>query len=395
MSTEGSTTHDSSADIAAEIKQRRAALKHARRWVVKIGSALATNQGVGLNLSAIQGWAGQIVKLARAGHEIVVVTSGSVAEGAVRLGWEKRPHAVNQLQAAAAIGQMGLMRGWDQAFEHFGSQAAQVLLTHDDLADRQRYLNSRSTLWTLLELGVVPVVNENDTVATAEISLGDNDTLAGLVSNLIEADLLVILTDQEGMFDADPRKNPSARLIRDARVDDPGLAAMAGAGGAWGRGGMQTTLGAARLAARSATPTIIASGWRDQVLSDIAAGADHGTLLYSHREKINARKQWLAGSLRPRGSLIVDTGAARALQRDGKSLLAVGVTGVDGLFSRGELVLLKAQGGEVLGRGLVNYSAEECRRIAGLASDRIEAELGLVREPEVIHRDNLLVEPVV
>lgn len=369
----------------------RAALGRRPRWVVKVGSALATNDGVGLNLEAIESWAAQLVTLQRAGYQVAIVTSGSVAEGAVRLGWRERPHALNQLQAAAAVGQTGLVRGWDQACERHGSRAAQVLLTHDDLADRQRYLNARSTLWTLLELGVFPVINENDTVATEEISLGDNDTLAGLTSNLIEADLLVILTDQAGLMDADPRRRSDARLIDFAPVNDRALDAAAGDGGAWGRGGMRTKLSAARLAARSATSTIIAGGRTPDVLLDIAAGKAVGTLLHADGEKVAARKQWLAGSIRPRGRLTLDAGACRALAGAGKSLLAVGVVAVDGGFSRGELVILQDAAGAEIGRGLVNYAADECRRIMGRGSREIESVLGFVREPELIHRDNLLV----
>ena len=370
----------------------RAALGRSRRWVVKVGSALTTNQGVGLNLDAIESWARQMVGLQLTGHQIVVVTSGSVAEGAARLGWTKRPHVLNQLQAAAAIGQMGLVRGWDQAYEKSGRRAAQILLTHEDLADRQRYLNARSTLWTLLDLGVFPVINENDTVATAEISLGDNDTLAGLVSNLIEADLLVILTDQAGLMTADPRLDASAELIGYTLVDAPEIDRIAGDGGAWGRGGMRTKLRAARLAARSATSTIIASGHHPDVLTAIARGDDVGTLLHSTREKIAARKQWLGASIKPRGRLALDQGACNALRAQGKSLLAVGVLDVAGEFSRGELVTLVEPEGIEIGRGLVNYSATECRRIAGRPSREFETLLGYVREPELIHRDNLLIE---
>ena len=370
----------------------RDGVAQARRWVVKIGSALATNQGVGLNLAAIEAWAQQMVELQSAGRQIVVVTSGAVAEGAARLGWKQRPHALPQLQAAAAIGQMGLVRGWDQAYEKFGRRAAQVLLTHDDLSDRQRYLNARSTLWTLLDLGVFPVINENDTVATEEISLGDNDTLAGLVSNLIEADVLVILTDQEGIMTADPRVDADARLIEHAAANSPELEAVAGGGGVWGRGGMRTKLRAARLAARSATTTIIASGHVPDVLRHIAAGRSVGTLLYSNSEKISARKQWLGGTIRARGSVRLDSGACRALRQQGKSLLCVGVTTVSGDFSRGELVVLEDENGVEVGRGLANYSAVECRQIAGLSSDQIDAALGFTREPEFIHRDNLLID---
>ncbi|MEQ8495602.1 MAG: glutamate 5-kinase [Gammaproteobacteria bacterium] len=370
----------------------RGRLARSRRWVVKVGSALATREGVGLNLEAIEGWAHQMVALQQAGHQVVVVTSGSVAEGAARLGWTTRPHQLNQLQAAAAIGQMGLVRGWNQAYEKFGRRAAQILLTHEDLSDRQRYLNARSTLWTLLELGVFPVINENDTVATAEISLGDNDTLAGLVSNLIEADLLVLLTDQAGLMSADPRHDPAAQLIDYALVDDPALEAIAGGGGAWGRGGMRTKLRAARLAARSATSTIIASGRLDDVLGAIGRGETVGTLLHSTREKVAARKQWLGGSIRPRGRLWLDAGACAALTAQGKSLLAVGVQAIEGEFSRGELVMLHGPDGRELGRGLANYSAAECQRIKGLASGQIEQVLGYIREPELIHRDNLLLD---
>ncbi len=384
MSTTQATTPDAQA--------LRNGVAQTRRWVVKIGSALATNQGVGLNLAAIEGWAHQMVELQAAGRQIVVVTSGAVAEGAARLGWKQRPHALHQLQAAAAIGQMGLVRAWDQAYEKFGCRAAQVLLTHDDLTDRQRYLNARSTLWTLLELGVFPVINENDTVATEEISLGDNDTLAGLVSNLIEADVMVILTDQPGIMTADPRIDTDARLIEQAAASSLELEAVAGGGGAWGRGGMRTKLRAARLAARSATTTIIASGHEPDVLRQIAAGRSVGTLLYPNNGKVSARKQWLGGSIRPRGSLRLDSGACRALLQQGKSLLAVGVTGVDGDFSRGELVVLEDTSGVELGRGLANYSADECRQIAGLSSDQIDAALGFSREPEIIHRDNLLID---
>ena len=372
--------------------QLRAAIAAGARWVIKIGSALTSKQGVGLDLEAVDTWAEQMVELQAAGRQLVVVVSGSVAEGAARLGWSDRPHALNQLQAAAAVGQMGLVRMWDQAYEKFGRHAAQVLLTHDDLADRQRYLNARSTLLTLLELGVFPVVNENDTVATEEISLGDNDTLAGLVSNLVDADLMIVLTDQDGLMTADPRHDASAKLIEHARVDDPALEMAAGDGGAWGRGGMRTKLRAARLAARSATPTIIAAGRNAHVLRDIAVGQSVGTLLYSNREKITSRKQWLAGSLRARGTLKLDAGASRAVCTQGKSLLAVGVVEATGSFSRGDLVTLEDPDGREIGRGLANYSFEECRRIAGAASDRIEAVLGYTREPELIHRDNLVID---
>ena len=370
----------------------RKRLGDSRRWVIKIGSALSTNEGVGLNHSAIETWSQQIVTLMSAGHQVVLVTSGSVAEGAIRLGWRERPHSLPQLQAAAAIGQMGLVRGWDLAFEKAALKAAQVLLTHDDLSDRTRYLNARSTLSTLLELGVVPVINENDTVATAELNLGDNDTLAGLVSNLVEADLMVILTDQSGIMTADPRLQSDAKLVEYANVDDPELDGRAGSGGAWGRGGMRTKLRAARLAARSATSTIIADGRVEDVLLSIHQGVGIGTLLHSKQEKVAARKQWLAGSLRPSGSLILDEGACNALVRQGKSLLGIGVLNARGDFGRGDLVQLFDPNGLEIGRGLVNYTSLECRKIIGVPSSAIEDILGFAHESELIHRDNLLVE---
>lgn len=369
----------------------RSKLANGRRWVIKIGSALSSDQGVGLDVGAIDTWAEQIVELQTAGRQIVIVASGSVAEGTVRLGWKVRPHSLNHLQAAAAVGQMGLVSVWDQAFEKFKRRSAQILLTHEDLADRRRYLNARSTLLSLLDLEVFPIVNENDTVATEEISLGDNDMLAGFVCNLIDADLMIVLTDQEGLMTADPRHTAQAELIEHALVDDPALDTVAGDGGAWGRGGMRTKLTAAKLAARSATSTVIASGRNANVLREIAAGKSIGTLLYSTGEKIAARKQWLAGSLRVGGIITVDDGARRAICEQGKSLLAVGVTGVRGDFSRGELISLKDREGNEVGRGLVNYSSDECLRLVGIASAQIENELGYTREPEVVHRDNLVV----
>ncbi|HJP35448.1 MAG TPA: glutamate 5-kinase [Gammaproteobacteria bacterium] len=366
-------------------------LSRTGRWVIKIGSALATKHGLGLNIEAIEDWAAQIAALKQSGYEIVVVASGSVAEGAVRLGWASRPHSIHELQAAAAVGQMGLVRAWDRAYEKFDLQAAQVLLTHEDLADRRRYLNSRSTLWTLLRLGVIPVINENDTVATDEIRFGDNDSLAGLVSNLVDADLLVILTDQEGLMTADPRTDQAATLIAEASVEDPAIAAIAGSGGAWGRGGMRTKLAAAKLAARSATSTVIASGFRPNVLHDIAAGEEVGTLLAASNAKLAARKQWLASSLIPRGQLVLDEGACKVIRDQGRSLLAVGVLQVIGDFQRGELVACVDQAHNEVGKGLVNYDAAEAVRISGQATGRIESILGYVREPELIHRDNLVI----
>jgi glutamate 5-kinase len=381
-------------------------MTNAKRWVVKIGSALATSRatspatsgpasgdtagGVGLNLEAIDDWAAQMVRLKQLGHEVVVVTSGSVAEGAARLGWQKRPDSLHELQAAAAVGQMGLVRAWESAYQKFNMHAAQVLLTHDDLSDRKRYLNSRTTLWTLMRLGVFPVINENDTVATEEIRFGDNDTLAGMVSNLIDADVLVILTDQQGLMSADPRKDPNATLIDTADLTDPNLLAVAGEGGAWGRGGMRTKITAAKLAARSATSTVVAHGMTKDVLVKIAAGDAVGTFFPATDTKLVARKQWLAVSLNLKGKLTLDDGACRVLKEQGRSLLAVGVTHVEGDFERGELVSCLDQNGREIARGLVNYDATESTKIKGLATSAIQQALGYIHEPELIHRDNLV-----
>jgi len=375
--------------MTIEESARREAVAASRRWVVKIGSALATRPGQGVNLEAIADWAAQIAEIRLGGREVVVVTSGAVAEGAARLGWASRPSSLNQLQAAAAIGQMGLVRGWELALRQANLLAAQILLTHEDIANRERYLNSRSTLLTLLQLGVVPVINENDTVATEEIKLGDNDTLAGMVSNLIDADLLVIMTDQAGLMTADPRHDPEATLITCAETDDPQLLAIAGGGGTWGKGGMRTKITAARLAARSATSTIIVGGREPGVLSAIAAAKAVGTLLVAPATKLAARKQWLASTLHVRGALRLDEGACRVLREQGKSLLAVGVTAVEGEFERGELVSCLTPEGAEVARGLANYSAEETRQLKGLPSSRFEEVLGYLRELELIHRDNL------
>ena len=363
----------------------------ARRWVIKIGSALITNDGRALAREAISGWVAQMAALRERGTEVVLVSSGAVAEGMRRLGWASRPKAVHELQAAAAVGQMGLVQVWESRFKEHGLHTAQVLLTHDDVARRDRYLNARSALRTLLGLGVVPVINENDTVATDEIRLGDNDTLGAMVANLVEAQLLVILTDQGGLYEADPRTHPGVPLVREGRAGDPALLAMAGGGGSLGRGGMQTKLRAASLAAHSGTATVIAPGRRDGVLLDIAAGEEVGTLLLPSQAAVGARKQWLAGQLRSKGRLHLDEGAARVVRESGRSLLAVGVREVEGRFGRGELVSCIGPDGREVARGLVNYGSDEARRIAGKPSSQIEELLGYVYEPEVIHRDNLVV----
>jgi glutamate 5-kinase len=332
-----------------------------------------------------------MAQLRQQGIDIVLVSSGAVAEGMQRLGWQQRPHAVHQLQAAAAVGQMGLVQAYESAFQQHGMHTAQVLLTHDDLSNRQRYLNARSTLRQLLDLGVVPVVNENDTVVTDEIKFGDNDTLAGLVANLTEARLMVILTDQEGLYDSDPRSNAQAKLITEAAADDQSLVTMAGGSASFGRGGMKTKLRAARLAARSGAATLLAYGRQADVLTRIAAGESLGTLLLPGDAPATARKQWLAGHLQTRGRLVLDAGAVKVLRESGRSLLPVGVQQVQGDFRRGELVACVDESGAEVARGLVNYDAEEARRIQGQASERIEAILGYVDEPELIHRDNLVV----
>ncbi len=364
---------------------------NASRLVVKVGSSLVTNEGRGLDHDAVGRWAEQIAALRRAGKEIVLVSSGAIAEGMQRLGWSARPKAIHELQAAAAVGQMGLVQAYESAFAKFGLRTAQVLLTHEDLADRRRYLNARSTLRTLLGLGVIPIINENDTVTTEEIKVGDNDTLGALVTNLIEADVLVLLTDQPGLYMTDPRRDPSAALVREARAGDPALEAMAGgAGSALGKGGMMTKVLAAKRAARSGASTVIASGREAHVLTRLAAGEAIGTELVAPTQTLAARKQWLADHVQLAGRLSLDDGAVRALAREGKSLLPIGVVAVDGAFQRGEVVGCFAPDGREVARGLVNYDAAEAARIVRKPSSQIEAILGYVDEPELIHRDNLV-----
>ncbi|MFT6914141.1 MAG: glutamate 5-kinase [Motiliproteus sp.] len=371
--------------------QMRQAVTGGKRWVVKIGSALLTNDGQGLDETAIAGWVDQMAALRKQGVELVLVSSGSVAAGMQRLGMSERPHQLHQLQAAAAVGQMGLVQTYETGFKRHGLHTAQILLTHDDLSNRKRYLNARGTLGALVEWGVVPVVNENDTVATDEIRFGDNDTLGALVANLMVADALILLTDQQGLFDADPRKDPQAALIGQARADDRRLDAMAGAGGgALGRGGMQTKLRAARLAARSGATTVIVGGREPEVLLRLRAGESLGTLLTPECEPQAARKQWLAGHLQARGTLVLDPGAVRVLAESGRSLLPVGVRAVRGDFSRGEMVVCVDEQGAVIARGLVNYSADEARRIIGQSSGLIQQILGYAGEAELVHRDNLV-----
>ncbi len=359
--------------------------------VIKVGSSLVTNEGRGLDAAAIARWAAQIAQLHALGKRCVMVSSGAIAEGVQRLGWAKRPHAMHELQAAAAVGQMGLVQCYESCFREHGLATAQVLLTHADMADRQRYLNARSTLRTLLDLGVIPVINENDTVVTDEIKFGDNDTLGALVANLVEADVLIILTDQAGLYDADPRKVPSASLIQQRAAGDPALESIAGGtGSALARGGMLTKVLAAKRAARSGAHTVIASGREADVLLRIARGESVGTLLTAGTMPLAARKQWLADHLNISGRLMLDAGAVRALSSGGRSLLPIGVTAVTGEFERGAVVACDDPMGHEVARGLVNYSAAETRQIMRKPSADIEAVLGYVDAPELIHRDNLV-----
>ncbi|MFT7117208.1 MAG: glutamate 5-kinase [Rhodoferax sp.] len=366
-------------------------LRDAQRIVVKVGSSLVTNEGRGLDEEAIGEWCRQLSMLVRSGREVIMVSSGAIAEGMKRLGWRTRPHAVHELQAAAAVGQMGLAQVYETKLREHGLGSAQVLLTHADLADRERYLNARSTLLTLLKLGVVPVINENDTVVNDEIKVGDNDTLGALVSNLVEADALVILTDQAGLFTADPRKDASARFVHEAKAGDLALEAMAGgAGSSLGRGGMITKILAAKRAAGSGASTVIAWGRETDVLLRLTQGEAIGTLLVAQTQKIQARKQWIADHLQLRGSVTVDAGAAVKLRDEGKSLLPIGMTAVQGNFSRGDVIAIRDVGGLEMARGLANYASGEARLICRKPSAAFEQLLGYAAEPEMVHRDNLV-----
>jgi len=364
-----------------------------RRIVVKVGSSLVTDQGRGLDQAQINSWAAQLAWLRQQGVDVVLVSSGAVAEGMVRLGMSERPHALNIQQAAAAVGQAGLVQAYETAFQTHQLCTAQVLLTHEDLSDRQRYLNARTTLQALLALNVIPIINENDTVAVEEIRFGDNDTLAAMVANLLAAELLVILTDQSGMYDKDPRSHADAVLIEQAAADDPEMEVMASGGGVGrlGRGGMVTKVRAASRAARSGTVTVIASGSRPSILKQIFRGEQQGTLIYPNKAPLDARKQWLTTQLPVTGRLVIDEEAKDAVETQGRSLLAVGVIEVAGEFRRGDMVVCMDIAGVEVARGLVNYNAEEAHKIMGQASDKIEEVLGYVDESELIHHDNLMV----
>ena len=369
----------------------RESLAHSGRWVVKIGSALLTDDGRGLARDSINDWVDQLVVLRRAGLELILVSSGSVAEGMFRLGIKERPEELHLLQAAAAVGQMGLVQAYEEAFQRHGLHTAQVLLTHDDLSNRKRYLNARSTLRSIVDLGAIPIINENDTVVTDEIRFGDNDTLGALVANLVEADGLIILTDQQGMYDKDPRKNSDAKLLGQVYASNPELDLMASGGaGALGRGGMTTKVRAARLAARSGAFTVVVGGRIDRVLLRLRESEVLGTLMMPDQSRQVARKQWLAGHLQMAGRLVLDEGAVAVLQKGGKSLLSVGVVTVIGSFRRGDMVSCEDVSGLEVARGLVNYDAVDVQKIKGLPSDRILSVLGYCHESELIHRDNMV-----
>ena len=366
-------------------------LQRARRIVVKVGSSLVTNEGRGVDADAVGHWCRQMAALAGEGRELVMVSSGAIAEGMKRLGWSVRPKEIHELQAAAAVGQMGLAQIYESKLREYGMGSAQVLLTHADLADRERYLNARSTLLTLLSHRVIPVINENDTVVNDEIKFGDNDTLGALVANLVDADALVILTDQQGLYSADPRKDPSARMLTEVRAGDPELERMAGgAGSSIGRGGMITKVLAAKRAASSGANTVIAYGREADVLLRLAAGDAIGTTFVAATPKLAARKQWMADHLQLRGAVVVDDGAARKVRDEGKSLLPIGVTEVQGEFQRGDVIAVRTLAGLELARGLANYDSSQARLIARKPSSEFERLIGYTGEPEMIHRDNLV-----
>jgi len=370
----------------------RERMRTARRWVVKVGSTLLTADGRGLDHALIEQWTEQIAELLSDGREVVLVSSGSIAEGMSRLGWTQKPKIVHELQTAAAVGQMGLIQAYESGFQRHGRHTAQILLTHEDMANRRRYLNARATVNSLMAHGVLPIINENDTVTTDEIRLGDNDTLAALVSNLIDADVLVLLTDQAGLFNKDPRHHSDAELLERANASDPQIHQLAGPSSTGlGSGGMATKVQAAERAAQTGTTTVIASGREPRVLSRLRQGEPLGTMLTSDQVARDARKRWLANQLRVKGRLTLDEGACRVLREKGSSLLAVGVTSCSGEFHRGELIACVTENGREMARGLVNYSVDETRKIIGHPSDRFVDLLGYAGEPELVHRDNLIV----
>lgn len=372
------------------MSNRRQQVQQSRRWVIKIGSALLTDDGRGLDRESIADWVKQISALMKRGYEVVLVSSGAVAAGVTRLGWKTRPKAIHELQAAAAVGQSRLVQAYEQEFEKYNLRTAQILLDHDDLSSRQRYLNARSTIKTLTRMNVIPIVNENDTVVTDEIRFGDNDTLGALVANLIDADTLCILTDQNGMYNCDPRKNALAKIILERATSDRELDSMASSGGALGRGGMTSKVTAARLAARSGADTVIVGGKLSDAITRVAAGESIGTLLYAEKRGQTARKQWLAGHMQTCGELELDDGAVTFVTENGSSLLPVGVTSVSGHFSRGDMVVCRDKNGKDICLGLVNYNSDDMRKIVGKPSTEIEKILGYRDFDELIHRDNMV-----
>ena len=373
-------------------KKERQALRDVTRVVVKIGSSLLTNDGRGLDGRAIGGWVDQLVGLLSRGIEPIVVSSGAIAEGMVRLGWQERPTALHQLQAAASVGQSGLVQCWESHFARHGIRSAQVLLTHDDMSSRRRYLNARNALHTLTNMGVIPIINENDAVSTQAIKLGDNDTLGALVANLMDAEALILLTDQSGLYDADPRQHPKAKLIEEAEAEDKGLDAVAGGGGALGTGGMVTKLNAARLAARSGAMTVIASGRERNIIPRLLEGEKLGTLLQPSDEPMRARKRWIVGQMQSRGTLILDDGAVRHVCENGASLLPVGVKALRGRFHKGDLVTCVDQQGRRVAKGLINFDRTEAERILGVSTEQIKARIGrdVDHRGALIHRDDLV-----
>ncbi len=377
--------------MAVSDKNMNSVIQNAKRLVIKVGSSLVTNDGKGLDTAAIAKWAEQITQLRALGKDVVLVSSGAIAEGMQRLGFDKRPTGIHELQACAAVGQMGLAQVYETSFRQHNLRTAQVLLTHADLADRERYLNARSTLFTLLHLGVVPIINENDTVVTDEIKFGDNDTLGALVANLIEGDALIILTDQKGLYTADPRRSPDAQFVHEAKAGDAALEAMAGgAGTGIGRGGMLTKILAAKRAATSGAHTVIAWGREERVLIRLAAGEAIGTQLTAQTAQLTARKQWMADHLQTAGKVVLDAGAVQKLTAEGKSLLPIGVIEIAGEFGRGDVVTCIDENGRAVARGISNYTSSEARRIMRRPSTDILAILGFVEEPELIHRDNMV-----
>lgn len=370
---------------------KRSDLKQTKRWVIKIGSALLTNDGEGLNLSGLANWVNQLVELKKQGVDVIIVSSGSVAEGMKRMGLTSRPHLLKELQAAASVGQMGLIQAYESEFSQYDIHTAQILMTHDDLSNRKRYLNVKGAIETLLEYGIVPIINENDAVVTDEIRFGDNDTLAALTANLISADVLVILTDQKGLYNDNPRQNPNAEFISEAQVSRKDIEAMASSeGGALGKGGMYTKVMAAKRAARSGTATMIASGREHSVIPKLFNGEKMGTLLIPDVEPFTARQQWLAGHLQIQGVFILDQGAIDVLLHSGSSLLPIGVTKVLGDFQRGEMVVCEDENGKCIARGLTNYASQETAKIVGKPSSQIEDILGFIEDESLIHRDNLV-----